>query len=190
RLAPAFAAQEREAAVYALRILLAVSGGRDQLPEADSVAELLEKAARPPFRATLSGAVLDARASGIFLRREARGLPGRVPAETGSVWGGRFFVAPTGGGSDIAPLGKEGSIRMAGEVEGVPGALVRAALFAEPGLWRDGELIGLAGALPRMAPWAGLLPCFDLAPARAVAALLGAESPPALPYVDQTAASA
>jgi tRNA(Ile)-lysidine synthase len=63
---------------------------------------------------------------------------------------------------------------------------MRTALAVEPGLWRDGQCHGLAletGAARRIiAPWARFLPSFDIEPARAVAALLGADIPPEPPF--------
>jgi tRNA(Ile)-lysidine synthase len=82
----------------------------------------------------------------------------------------------------IAPLGVSAATDAAKEIAGVPASLVRAALGAEP--WPVGRIAGapVFSAVPLPAPWAGFLPCFDLAPARAVARLIGAPPIPAPPF--------
>ncbi len=87
------------------------------------------------------------------------------------------------------------------EVEGVPRSLVRAALAAEPAVWlgdappvqsgRDTpghENIAEFSVQPVAAPFASFLPCFDLAPARAVAGLVGAPAVPEPPSEDAAGA--
>ena len=92
----------------------------------------------------------------------------------------------------IAPLGAAAAAKLAIAEEGTPPSLVRAALAAEPALWRGGECLGLAAgkpagrrpiaARPVVAPFARFLPSFDLAPANAVAELIGAPPVPAMPF--------
>lgn len=191
RLAPAFAAApDREAAIYALRILLATAGGTAFLPGRAAVAALLEKIAARPLRATLSRAVADARRAGVFLYREARGLPSPAPSAQGGIWDGRRRITFGGGAENvvIAPLGAEAAAAAAGEVAGVPRSLVRRALAAEPVPCADpsdrpsatGNIAGFA-ALPVAAPFARFLSGFDLAPAGTVAGLIGAAAVPAPP---------
>ncbi len=186
---------DRAEMFYALRILLAVVGGRSELPEETAALALLDTVAGGPHRATLSGCVVDARRDAVWLYRERRGLPSSMLATADTVWDGRFrlqcqvFLT-----SDytIAPLGREGAKAVKGEACAVPPALARAAAAARPALWRGASLIGPVGgepvrAEPVAAPWARFLPAFDLEPARAIAALIGASSPPAPPQPRHTA---
>src|SRR5690606_18218342 len=78
-------AHDREAAAYALRILLAAMGGAEQLPSAAKADALLLRLAASPFRATLARAVVDVRRTGIFLYRERRSLPPRQTGDPG-IW--------------------------------------------------------------------------------------------------------
>ncbi|TIX38934.1 MAG: tRNA(Ile)-lysidine synthetase, partial [Mesorhizobium sp.] len=105
---------------------------------------------------------------------------------------GALLIAPL----LVAPLGAALAAKRAIAGHGTPASLVRAALAAEPALWRDGECLGLPGegpmpaavaAYPVVAPFARFLPSFDLAPADAVAALLGAAPVPASPFVGHSA---
>ena len=68
---------DRDAAIYALRILLAAAGGTEHLPDLARTPALFGRLGQAPFRATLSRAVVDARRDAIFVRRENRGMPGR-----------------------------------------------------------------------------------------------------------------
>lgn len=191
RLDRAFAeTPDSDAAAYALRILIAVSGGVPHLPDEARVRDLLKGLAdRPankkPARATLSRALVDVRSTGIFLLREGRGLPQATPLATG-LWDGRYRIsAPHQGQAEItvAPLGLTATISMASEPN-APQSLVRSALQAEPALWRGGTLAGLAfltNADALAAPWARFLPGFDLAPAQAVSELIGGRAIPASP---------
>jgi tRNA(Ile)-lysidine synthase len=191
RLDPDFiATDDREAALHALRVLLAVVGGTPFLPPKDRAEALLARLAAGKARATLSRCVADRRREGICLHRERRGLPPPCKAVNGMVWDGRrriifgdsdsgFVIAPKGGGAAEA----DGAVPA-----GVPQSLSNAALAAEPAFRRETggmnapeeNAAGLAE--PVMAPWRFFLPSFDLALAGAVADLLGARPVPAPPF--------
>jgi len=194
RLDRDFAApKNRDAAVYTLRILLAVVGGTPFLPDEVRAAELFGHLGRDTFCATLSRTVIDKRRTGIFLHRETRGLPAPSTPDDGMIWDGRYRItrAASVDGATVAPLGLLQAKSLATQTENPPASLVRPALAAEPALWQDEECLGriaadasLRGlrATPVAAPWARFLPAFDLEPARAVVALLGAEPLPASPW--------
>lgn len=189
-------ADDADAAVYALRVLLAATGGVALLPDQARSEALLEQMRAGPLCATLSRTVVDSRRTGIFLYRESRDLPPAAPLAVG-LWDGRRRVTEAeaitlgdrSGALLIAPLGAAAAAKaIAGN--GAPPSLVRAALAAEPALWRGGECLGFAGdattvpanALsPAVTPFARFLPCFDLALAGAIAELTGAPPVPALP---------
>lgn len=213
RLDPGFAtAGDEPAAVYALRILLATVGGVAFLPD-QARSEALFARLRPGpscvmpfyatrFCATLSRTVVDARRAGIFLRRETRNLPPAAPAVDNALWDGRrrITLGDEPGAFLIAPLGAARAAKREIAEDGAPPSLVRAALAAEPALWRSSGPLGESlspvqdsPALPRMAacpvvaPFARFLPSFDLAPAGTVAALIGAPLLPAAPFSGHTA---
>ncbi|RVC82104.1 tRNA lysidine(34) synthetase TilS [Mesorhizobium sp. M4A.F.Ca.ET.022.05.2.1] len=200
RLDLAFAAPgDAEAAVYALRILLATVGGVAFLPDAIRSQALFERFRAGPLCATLSRTVIDARRSGIYLRRESRGLPEAALAVNNGLWDGRRRVTLSNrqGALLIAPLGAATAGKRAVAEGGAPPSLARAALAAEPALWRGTECIGFPGegaalteigVVPAVAPFARFLPSFDLAPAAAVARLIGAPPLPALPFRGHSAA--
>ncbi|MER9233566.1 tRNA lysidine(34) synthetase TilS [Mesorhizobium sp. M0622] len=189
---------DSRAAIYALRILLAATGGTAFLPDQARSEALFDRLRSGPLCATLSRSVVDARRTGIFLHRELRDLPPAVAVSNNALWDGRrritlgdnsgaLLIAPL----LVAPLGAALAAKRAIAGPGTSASLVRAALAAEPALWRDGECLGLPGegpmpaavaAYPAVAPFARFLPCFDLAPADAVAALLGAAPIPAAPF--------
>jgi tRNA(Ile)-lysidine synthase len=183
---------DRTAATYALRLLLATAGGRALLADEERVDDLHAKLRAGPLQETLSGAVLDARRDGVYLHRERRGLPEPCPPVDGALWDDRFRIqseAPPA--SDvIAPTGPVQAARTTDGAGGAPRSLARAALAAEPSLWRDGvwlDLLSTAtgpslGAKRIVAPFARYLPSFDFAPARALAELVGGELPPLPPY--------
>ncbi|MBM2715073.1 tRNA lysidine(34) synthetase TilS [Mesorhizobium caraganae] len=197
RLEPGFAnADDTQAAVYGLRVLLAATGGVALLPDQARSEALFEQMQAGPLCATLSRTVVDTRRTGIFLYRELRDLPAATPLAVG-LWDGRrritdaeaITLGDSSGALLIAPLGAAAAAkRTAGN--GAPASLVRAGLAAEPALWRGGECLGFAGDVttapaialsPAVAPFARFLPSFDLALAGAVAELTGAPPVPALP---------
>ncbi|SDA78588.1 tRNA lysidine(34) synthetase TilS [Mesorhizobium qingshengii] len=186
------------AAVYALRLLLATTGGAAFLPDQARGEALFDRLKAGFLCATLSRTVVDYRRAGLFLRREARGLPAAAAATGSVVWDGRRCITLNDGSGAllIAPFGAAAAKRLAvGEGE-TPPSLMRAAFAAEPALWRPGECPGSPGdgraltvveARPIVAPFARFLPSFDLAPARAVAGLIGAAPLPALPFSGHSA---
>lgn len=185
RLAPEFAdTSDSEAALYALRILVATAGGVPQLPDIASAQSLLAGLAdapnaKKPVRATLSRALVDARRQGIFLCREGRGLPAPMTLGT-SIWDGRYRFQQMSESLDlyVAPLGQDTAKALAGGTS-TPESLARTALAAEPALWAGERCAGALSAdraTPVAAPWARFLPSFDLAPAKAVTKLLGTAS--------------
>ncbi|MEX0954340.1 MAG: tRNA lysidine(34) synthetase TilS [Rhizobiaceae bacterium] len=188
RLEPALAADEdRDAAVYALRILLAQAGGQAHLPDHERAAALFDRLADQNRRATLSRAVVDRRKAGIFLYREKRNLPA---LDADGIWDGRFRIAGLGEtGMSVASAGIATITGLCGEApDSVPASLARASAGSLPGLWANGECLGLATGTrgitcePVVAPWARYLPAFDLAPASAMARMIGAAEPPASPF--------
>lgn len=185
-----FASDAGEAGVLAFRAMLATTGGTPRLPDLDRSRALFSRlAAGKLLRATLSRTLVDARPSGIFLRREARGLP-HVALDGGTtIWDGRFRIcAPAG-----LVVGPRGDL-VAGEAEtAAPPSLARAASAAEPGLFRQEngaesligpamELAAEAAVTPLVAPFARFLPGFDLALAEALGRLVGAPSLAASPW--------
>lgn len=192
RLDPTFVAGDDDVAVYTLRILLATIGGLSFLPDQTRVRTLLQRLRAGPLRATLSRSVIDSRRAGIFLFREGRDLPSPMPATGTMLWDGRRHITfgDAGDGFLIAPLGPAaGAFLDCEKCDGIPTSLVRKANQAEPGVWRENLCLGpvFAGvsdavAQPIAAPWAQFLPSFDLAPAFAVAELIGAPSVPPPPF--------
>lgn len=190
-------AGEEHAAVYALRLLLATTGGIAFLPDQARSEALFGRLKAGFLCATLSRTVVDSRRAGIFLRREARGLPPAAAVTEGTLWDGRRRITlnDSSGALLIAPFGAAAKRPPIGEGQ-TPPSLMRAALAAEPALWRAGECLGLPGSIrapavvearPAVAPFARFLPSFDLAPARAVARLIGAAPLPALPFSGHSA---
>jgi tRNA(Ile)-lysidine synthase len=196
RLDPEFASAEKHGAVYALRILLASVGGVPFLPDEARTAALFDRLSSGKLRATLSRVTVDVRRGGIFLLREARGLPEPQSAAQDMVWDGRRLITFNNdcNGLVIAAAGPACAAKLAEQAgDAVPKSLARAALSAEPALWRDAECLGFAGntepaatfaASPVVAPWARFLPSFDLMAARAMSALLGAPEVPQSPLSD------
>lgn len=171
RLDPSFAqAEPQDAAVYALRMLLAVLGGKPFLPDETRSSALSARLAKPGTRAVLSRTLVDCRKNGIFLLREARGLPS-LPSSLGMAWDGRYVVGARGAASRKTPAVDDD----------IPPALVRVALAGQP---------AATDYTPILAPWAQFLPSFDLAPARAVAALIGRPEIPQPPFREHIAEGA
>lgn len=189
RLDPAFADEEdRAAAIHALRLLLSTIGGLPMLPDEAAVTSLLEALGKGgSHRATLARVLVDARRTGIFLLREARGLPAPMRAVDGMLWDGRFRVSMRK--TAPAPVVRAGAVLCrGGPVAGtlpnpfplpdVPESLVRAALAAEPEVDCAGENVAL---MPVIAPFARFLPGFDVQSAGILAELAMASPLPSLP---------
>jgi len=170
RLSPDFfQGGERHVAIYALRILLAVAGGVAQLPDETRTAALHDRLSAGGFKDTLAGVLADARKAGIFLMRELRDLPSRDGSAGGTTWDGRYRIVSAAHDAASRP----DAARLTPDA--VPESLLRHAAATLPAP-ADGNL-----AIPVVAPWARYLPSFDLAPARAVADLLGATEIPGSP---------
>jgi tRNA(Ile)-lysidine synthase len=186
RLDREFADRDRDGALYALRILLAVAGGRPHLPDASRSLALSGHVSEPGARATLSRSVVETRADGLYLHREWRGLPPSASATPGRLWDDRYRIeAVAGEGMEIAPFGREAAAGWA-VPDGLDAPFLRrAALAAEPALWRGGECLGQAPAAAVAGPWARFLPSFDLAAAAAAVALIGGAPLPAPPWPNE-----
>lgn len=191
----AFLATDKAAAVYALRLLLATAGGSEHLPDETRAASLLGRFGEPAFRASLSRTTLERRKGAVYLRREARGLPEAHVALDGEIWDGRFRLG-TVAGAIVAPLGTSNAARPAKAFADTPPALARAALANCPAVFHEGQCVtplgptslpGSPTAMPVAAPFARILPSFDLAPARALSRLIGGELPPPSPYAGHSA---
>ncbi|MBZ9675595.1 tRNA lysidine(34) synthetase TilS [Mesorhizobium sp. ES1-1] len=175
---------DEPAAIYALRILLATLGGVGFLPDLARGEALFGRLKTGFLCATLSRTVVDFRRAGIFLRREARGLPPAATAMGTMVWDGRRQITLDDVHRTmlIAPLGQAEAKRLVVDEGEIPPSLARAALATEPALWKASEVLALPGVSePLVAPFARFLPSFDLAPARAVGRLIGAAPFPASP---------
>ncbi|PBC19948.1 MULTISPECIES: tRNA lysidine(34) synthetase TilS [unclassified Mesorhizobium] len=193
RLDPAMlTADDGRAPAYALRILLATAGGGAFLPDQARSEALLGRLKAGFLCATLSRTVVDFRRTGLFLRREARGLPPAATAVDNTIWDGRRHITlnDRSGALLIAPLGVTAARRLAIDDGKTPASLMRAAMAAEPtlrqALEKPGSPQGGPGSLafaarPVVSPFSRFLPSFDLAPARAVAELIGASPLPASP---------
>lgn len=197
-------AADRDAVLYAFRALLAAVGGRQHLPGAEAAAALLGRLHGPPWRATLSRTVVDARKAGIFLRRERRGLPAAMQPQPGLIWDGRFRVARQPRLPSISLFAPTSSARGGEGLDhpreparrfdprgDAPASLVRAAAAVEPTfLAASAPAFAVAGdpapgnlsVTPVVAPWARFLPQFDLALAAALAELFGAPAFPPSPW--------
>jgi tRNA(Ile)-lysidine synthase len=161
-----FREHDAEPAVYALRVLLGATGGTPHLPDqARTIALHARLAASERLRSVLSRTLVDKRKAGVFLLREARGLPEAQPLRSGSVWDGRYVIADASPGFSAGPPSSD-----------IPDSIVRLAAAVQPALPAALE------AIPILAPWARYLPSFDLTPARAVAELVGGPPIPSRPF--------
>lgn len=190
RIDPVFA-KAGATALYTFRILLAVAGGTPHLPAEDRAAGILLRAIQGDARASLSRDIIVHRREYIYLYREPRNLPSATLAD-GIIWDGRYRVHWRGNRQNltIAPFGIKHAAAMDVDIAGFdpPADLARSALAAQPAVWSGEECLGPASenadlsVVPLVGPWARLLPCFDLAPARAVSGLLRGEAIPDSPW--------
>lgn len=186
RVDPAFVEDaDAEAALYALRVLTAMAGGGLHLPSEEPSARVLA-GLRAGVCATLSRAVIDRRSSGIYLHRERRNLPTGSGAMGEGLWDRRYRLsAPEG--LHIAPFGAAAHDLLPEANPTLPQDLLFAAQFAEPALWRGDVCVGPARmAVPGNgigvpAPWAHLLPSFDIDVAQALIRLVGGKTVLKLP---------
>lgn len=174
------------AAVQALRVVLGCAGGATYLPDTARIDALFSKIAAGRARVSLSRTVVDARKDAVWVLREARGLPDPAPLAGETIWDGRWRISA--GAGKIAALGAERATDHDFLSFDAPPALVRAALSAEPALYREGACPGLAdgqtGVCARRlaGPFAHYLPDFDLATARAMMRLISDSAPPPSPW--------
>lgn len=178
--------------VTALRMLLAVIGGTEHLPDEERARMLASRLGAPRLRATLSRTVVDRRGEAVWLYRESRGLPAPARLAADAIWDGRYRL---GGdqvaGMTVAPLGASAREVDISVPAGASQALVRAALAAQPALdagSRSAPVPVLADAVPLLGPWRTFLPGFDLAPANALRAVLGLPNLPPSPWRDHNRA--
>ncbi|TYR34563.1 tRNA lysidine(34) synthetase TilS [Mesorhizobium microcysteis] len=193
-LSPQMFAAPDQAAVQTLRIMLATAGGMAYLPDLDRTTALARQIAARTLRATLSRAVIDARRSGIWIRREARGLPAEYRATDRLQWDGRWRLATTASENRlrVSLLGGVHAKEIASTFAGAPESLVAAALSLEPALFDGDRLIGLLGSRetarcgvsgePVAAPHARFLPAFDLTVAHALRRILNRPPLPSSPW--------
>lgn len=194
RLNQQMLAEPDEATVQALRVMLATAGGVAHLPNLERVRTLAGRIAAAPLRATLSRAVMDARTCGIWIRREARGLPDPFHPSDRLHWDGRWRIANTASEArlQVAPLGRAHAKDVAAAFAGAPESLVAAALSLEPAMFDGDRLLGLLGSretarygiagLPVAAPYARFLPAFDIPVAQALRRILSRPSLPPSPW--------
>lgn len=192
RLDPSLFAREHAAGVHLVRVLLATAGGMPYLPDLERTGALFSRLRQGRLRATLSRAVIDARAGGVWIRREARDVTMTAVTPPSMLWDGRWRIgaAEACRGGSIGPLGVAAAAAPAGG--GVPESLARAALSLEPGLFVDGRLVGPASeiearhagvsAAPVAAPYARFMPDFDMATAGLLRRLLGRPPLPTPPW--------
>lgn len=187
RLDSEFVIIRSDAAVLALRVLLASIGGTAFVPDETRTAALFDRLAAGGLCATLSRTVVDARRAGIFLYREQRNLPPASTVTDGMIWDGRRRVNFRGSADSLVveATGYDGEAATPGPESPAPTSLVAASQAAEPVLRtmqepsRQTPQIDVA---PLVAPYARFLPSFDIEVATAVSDLLGACAPPAPPF--------
>jgi tRNA(Ile)-lysidine synthase len=177
--------------------LAAVIGGRHHLAGRETAARLSAFLGDAEGgRMTAGRVVFDRRKSGLYLYREARGLPqiDLLPGER-ALWDDRFLVKNTGSNRISVHAGGETAelrarLIAAGLPEPVAKRAVKSAIsfsaMAEVSCRSDAG--GLSPPTPCVQTHIGLydtfLPCFDLMMANSIAALFGRDNYPAPPVHD------
>lgn len=171
---------DSEAAIAAFRMLLAVSGGVEHLPDAARSSALFERLRAGPCRATLSRTVADGRKTSVFLQREVRGLPAAAMLADGAIWDGRYRITTGGKAVSVAAGGDDADRANDGEApRGVRRRVLAAAPRPQAADGDDGHHVCVT---PVLAPARLFLPSFDLALASAIARLVGAAEIPKPPF--------
>lgn len=160
-----------QGAVTALRALIAVSGGNEQLPDRARILALKERLAAETWRGSLGGCVIERLGKKIYIWREFRGDgPAAVAASGGTVWDGRWALTAGMGGSGklITALGRNGKLPPCADKDLPPRRLRRASAATLPVLvTKGGEDKADAPEFdpkcfsPVLAPWRCFLPVFD-----------------------------
>ncbi len=181
------AALTGEDAFRGILSLAACLGGRAYLPGRETTERLRHFIdSGIDGRLTAGRVVFDRRRSGLYLYREARGLP-ILSLSSGAegVWDGRFRVANRGGQAITVSAAADGAQIAAGLIAaGVPEGVARRA--AKAGLPFSFSDPAFEGAIPEdrgicLSPWDTFLPRFDLILANQCAALFGREPYKSLP---------
>lgn len=188
-LDPAFVRYpDREAALHALRVLLATAGGGEFLPPEEQALTLFARLAKPPFRGTLSRALAASRRDGIWLARETRGLPEPRRVEHGMIWDGRYRLRVEKDAGELHVTAQGPDNAGSTEAPGLPRSLASAAAAARPVFRlpdgrpdRNGSKTQVS-IVPVVAPYARFLSCFDIELAEAVGRLIGSPSVPQPPF--------
>ncbi|KQY11224.1 tRNA lysidine(34) synthetase TilS [Rhizobium sp. Root482] len=179
RVTPELAAQTADPDTRrALLCLAAVIGGRENLPGRETASRLATFLASGACdRMTAARVVFDHRRNGLYLYREARGLP-EIAVEPGqrAIWDGRFNLVNSGPEPVIVrPAGEARNMDAGLIAAGLPEAVAKRALKSAPGIFPASS-----GPVPpdvRLEPHIGLydtfLPCFDRMIADRIAALFG-----------------
>ncbi len=167
---------DRDAMVYAMRLLLATVGGRSDLPPLAATTRLVAELAISPVRRVLSRTLVDRRRDAIWLLRERRAMPPPTEASAETFWDGRFRLATVSGPAATSPACEPAA--------DTPAALLRQARAVEP------PAINGYVFLPIVAPFALFLPSHDWPVAQALAALRGASLPGPPPLHEHNAMEA
>lgn len=187
RLEPALAMNMADAdSRRAVLSVAAVIGGRQHLPGRETTARLAAFLnAGESGRLTAGRVVFDCRRSGLYLYREARGLPEMIVEPGGqAMWDGRFLVTNDSAEQIAVHAGGETADLYARLIAaGLPEPVVKRAVRSAPVCSRLASLGERADIAAQVAPkpcfeasiglYDTFLPCFDLMMANSIAALFG-----------------